>query len=245
MENRYIGTSGFSYKGWREKFYPADLPEKQQLEFYSGHFNTVEINNSFYRLPKRAVFEGWKKRTPSEFRFAIKGGRYITQMLKLKDTAEAVDNFFTNADVLKTKLAVVLWQLPANFRANGERLEEFARVLRSHKVGKKTRHAFEFRHQSWFTEDVYRILRKHNFALVIAHSEKWPVAEQVTADFLYFRFHGAPHLYASSYSKKALEQWAGKAKKMASGRDLYAYFNNDARGYAVTNAQRFRKMLLA
>lgn len=243
MKNIYVGTSGFSYKGWSEKFYPKDLPQKKQLEFYTAHYNSVEINSSFYHLPKKSTFESWKKRTPADFCFAIKGSRYITQMLKLKEADEAVENFFENADALKTKLSVVLWQFPASFRANKERLEHFSQLLRSNKTGKNTRHAFEFRHQSWFTEDIYKILRKHNFSLVIAHSEKWPVADEVTSDFIYLRFHAAPDLYASSYSDEELKQWAQKTKEIASGRDVYAYFNNDARGFAIPNAQTFREML--
>jgi uncharacterized protein YecE (DUF72 family) len=243
MKNIFVGTSGFSYKGWSEKFYPGDLPQKMQLEFYAQHYNSVEINSSFYHLPKKETFASWKERTPDNFYFAIKGSRYITQMLKLKNVEGAVESFFENADALKTKLSVVLWQFPAGFHADAERLKNFSQLIRSHKAGKNTRHAFEFRHQSWFTEDIYKILRKHNFSLVIAHSDKWPVADEVTADFIYLRFHAAPDIYASSYTDEELKKWAHKAKEIAAGKDLYAYFNNDARGFAIPNAQTFKEML--
>jgi uncharacterized protein YecE (DUF72 family) len=245
MKKLFVGTSGFSYPQWRGHFYPEDFPASQQLEFYAEHFNSVEINNSFYHLPKRATYEGWARRTPAEFRFVIKGSRYITQFLQLKNTTEAVQKFFEPASALEKKLAVVLWQLPPSLKGDPLRLKAFIEELQKSKTGKSIRHAFEFRHATWFDEEVYRLMRDYNCGFVIAHSNRWASAEAVTADFVYLRFHGAPDLFASNYSDKSLKEWAAKAKKWARGRDLFAYFNNDALSFAVPNAQRLREFLAA
>src|SRR5438552_11020625 len=125
MKNVFVGTSGFSYKSWTGKFYPEDLPASRQLEFYAQHFNSVEINSSFYHLPKKTTYEGWRKRTPGDFRFVIKGSRYITQFLSLTNTEDAVKKFFEPAEALKEKLEVVLWQLPPRLKGNADRLKNF------------------------------------------------------------------------------------------------------------------------
>jgi len=243
MKKLFVGTSGFSYPQWIGHFYPKDLPSSKQLEFYAEHFNTVEINNSFYHLPKKATYAGWAKRTPDDFRFAIKGSRYITQFLQLKNTTDAVEKFFEPAAALGKKLAVVLWQLPPSSKSDPEKLNSFIEELYKNKTGKKTRHAFEFRHATWFDEAVYHVLRENNCGFVIAHSNRWASAEAVTADFIYLRFHGVPDLFASNYSEKSLKEWAVKAKQWARGRDLFAYFNNDALSFAVPNAKRLRELL--
>jgi uncharacterized protein YecE (DUF72 family) len=243
MKNAYIGTSGFSYAHWKGNFYPAELATAKQLEFYTTHFNTVEINSSFYHLPKQKTFESWLTRTPDDFRFVIKGSRYITQFLSLANTEEAVEKFFEPAAALKHKLEMVLWQLPPRLKADDERLENFIRVLKKNKVAKKKRHAFEFRHASWFTESIYEVLKKHNYGFVIAHSNRWPSAEAVTADFIYLRFHGAPQLFYSNYTDEELAAWGEKAKKWARGRDVFGYFNNDAGGFATKNAETLRNFL--
>lgn len=243
MPNIFVGTSGFSYKGWSKIFYPEDLPQRRQLEYYAARYNSVEINNTFYRLPNKSTYAAWRERTPDNFCFAIKGSRYITQTRQLTDTAEAVGNYFERAEALGGKLGVVLWQLPPHLRADQDKLERFCRVLAANEVAKSVRHAAEFRHQSWFTPETYALLRRYNLALVIAHSERWPSAEEVTADFVYLRFHGAPKLYTSNYSDDELKGWADKARRWADGKDLYAYFNNDVDGHAVKNAQTLSKFL--
>jgi uncharacterized protein YecE (DUF72 family) len=243
MKRVYIGTSGFSNSSWKGSFYPNDLPAAKQLEYYAQRFNSVEINNSFYHLPRKTTYESWFKRTPDDFRFVIKGSRYITQFLSLLNTEEAVNKFFEPAAALKKKLEMVLWQLPPQLKANAERLESFIQVLRRHKVAKNKRHAFEFRHASWFDENIYSTLKKYNYGFVIAHSDRWSSAEAATADFIYLRFHGAPQLFYSDYPDDSLSEWARKAKKWSRGRDVFAFFNNTAGIYGVKNALTLRDFL--
>ena len=243
MKEIFIGTSGFSYKHWKGKFYPEELPASQQLEYYAEHFNSVEINSTFYHLPKSETFKSWLKRTPENFSFTLKGNRYITRFLALKNTKDAIDNFFEPAAQLKSKLAMVLWQLPPSLRFDPERLENFINDLLQNKTAKKTRHAFEFRHASWFHEEIFFILKKNNCGFVIADSTRYPGDQKVTSDFVYLRFHGKPRLFVSNYSDESLKEWAAKARKWARGKDLFAYFNNDARGYAIPNAKTFESLL--
>lgn len=230
MSKIFIGTSGYSYSGWEDVFYPRDLDRKKQLEYYSQRLKTVEINSSFYHLPSLKTFQSWRKKTPKNFIFALKSSRYITHVKKLKDCKEPWQRFITNARGLKEKLGPILFQLPANFKVNEERLEDFLIFL-----PKKYRYAFEFRNRTWFKKEIYQILKKHNVALCIADSLKWPLEEKITADFVYLRFHGKV-LYSSKYSEKELKQWAEKIKKWR--KDVYVYFNNDAFGHAPNDAKR-------
>jgi len=241
----FVGTSGYNYPHWSDGvFYPTGLPERKWLEHYTSFFNTVELNVSFYRLPKKSIFEGWRKRTPENFTFVVKGSRFITHIKKLKDCEEPLRLFFNNVEGLKDKLGVVLWQLPPNLKINQEKLEAFCKSISRLRVSRSTRHAFEFRHPSWFSEDIYGILRKYGFSLCIAHSDRWPCQEVATSDFVYFRFHGGENLYSSNYSEEELRDWASKVKHwMAKRKDIYAYFNNDAHGFAVRNALRFKELL--
>jgi len=241
----FIGTSGYNYSHWSDGvFYPRGLPERKWLEHYTRFFNTVELNVSFYRLPQKSVFEGWRKRTPENFKFVVKGSRFITHVKKLKDCEEPLKLFFNNVEGLKEKLGVVLWQLPPNLHVDREKLKAFCKIIHQLRVSRSTRHSFEFRHPSWFCEDIYAILRKYGFSLCIAHSQEWPCEELATADFIYFRFHGGEILYGSNYSEKELREWASKAKYwMKKRKDIYAYFNNDAQGFAVKNALRFKELL--
>jgi len=241
----FIGTSGYNYKHWKDGvFYPTKLSPAKWLEYYIQHFNTVELNVTFYRLPSLKTFTGWYRRTPKDFSFVIKGSRFITHLKRLKEPKEPLRIFFENASPLKEKLGVVLWQLPANFHLNLEKLSDFLNSLKKNTKSKKVRQAFEFRHPSWFCQEVYSILQKYNFCLCIAHSNRWPVVEKLTADFIYLRFHGGVSLYHSNYSEAMLKEWADKAKCwLKQGKDLYTYFNNDACGYAIKNAQRFRQLL--
>ncbi len=245
MPEIYIGTSGFNYKHWSNGvFYPEDIPQRKWLEYYVEHFNTVELNVSFYRLPKKSVFEGWRERTPEDFVFAIKGSRFITHIKKLKDCEAPIELFFNNARGLKEKLGVVLWQLPPNLHADVEKLEKFCGLLKKNRVAKGTKQVFEFRHDSWFCEKIYGVLRRHNFSLCIAHSRRWPYKEVATADYVYVRFHGGDVLYGSNYSDEELKTWASKIRRWsneASG--VFIYFNNDACGYAVHNAKKLRELL--
>ena len=241
MGTLFLGTSGYSYKHWMGVFYPSDLSQARWLEFYCQHFDTVELNVTFYRLPKQETFEGWYRRTPPQFLFAAKGSRYITHIKRLKDCGEPVRAYRENAAGLGEKLACVLWQLPPMFLFDGERLREFCQLLQDEFPEK--RHVFEFRHESWFKEVCYDILSAHGFALCIPLVPDYPRAEQITAPFTYIRFHGGEVRSNSCYTDKELKQWANKIRAWLKKRDIYIYFNNDAKGFAITNARKLREYL--
>lgn len=239
MPKAYIGTSGFFYPHWKGNFYPKDLPSSKWFDYYCQHFNSVELNVSFYRLPKRENFASWRKKAGKEFVFSVKGGRFITHVKRLKDCQPPVEAFFEAAEAIKNGKDVVLFQLPPRFKANSERLEEFLKIL-----PKKWRYAFEFRDETWLAVEIYELLKKYKAAIVFQDFPGWPIAEEVTTDFIYLRFHGKTKLYTSNYSRAELEAWAKKGKAwLKRGLDLYAYFNNDALGYAVANASQLQKRL--
>lgn len=244
MAEFFVGTSGWNYGHWQYIFYPEGLSADQWLRHYAAFFNAVELNVTFYRSVRRSTFEKWYKETPEKFRFAVKGSRFITHIKRLKDAAQSTDLFFENALALAEKLGVVLWQFPPSFKKELKRLEVFLRRLKKTKV----RQAFEFRHASWFDDDVYALLKEYGACLCIAHSgSRYPCVREVTADFLYLRFHGQA-LYSSFYPDEELKEWAASAKEFCAkagrkNKDLYAFFNNDAYGYAVKNALTFKKLM--
>lgn len=244
MGQVFIGTSGYNYDHWSNGvFYPEGLSQKEWLEYYSDHFDTVELNVTFYRLLKKKIFENWYKRTADDFVFVTKGSRYTTHLKKLKDPRESSIKFFRRAAGLKEKLGAVLWQFPASFKLNKERLENFCEALEGIEFAKKNRHVFEFRNKEWFCKDVYDILEKHNHSLCIAHSSKWPCVKKITTDFVYLRLHGE-ELYSSNYSDGELQKWSKKIKHwIDKDKDVYVYFNNDAKGYAVKNALQLKEIL--
>jgi len=239
MAKVYVGTSGFSYPHWgKGVFYPQDLPQREWFLYYVKQFDTVELNVSFYRLPKKETFAGWRKKAGRKFVFSVKGSRYITHIKRLKDCQKPVKTFFQNANGIKNKNDVVLWQLPPRYKVNLERLSQFLKIL-----PEGWRHAFEFREKSWLDEKVYKVLKKYNAAIVFQDYPDWPIAEEVTADFVYLRFHGKAHLYTSCYTKKDLEGWAKKIRGwIKKDLDCYVYFNNDALGYATENARDLKRM---
>ncbi|MEW5934718.1 MAG: DUF72 domain-containing protein [Bacillota bacterium] len=238
----YVGTSGYNYSHWRGRFYPEGLPTRQWLSHYAGTFPTVELNVTFYRLPRRSTFAGWYEQTPPNFVFAIKGSRLITHLKRLAEVEDETSRFFAHAAALKEKLAVVLWQFPPSFRLDLAKLGAFCNLLKA--VAGHTRHAFEFRHQSWFAPELYEFLRRLNHALCVADAPRWPSCLEATADFVYVRFHGSHRLYSSCYSTQELEAWAERiARWRAEGRDVFAYFNNDAQGFALQNARELAALL--
>lgn len=246
MTKIFIGTSGFTYSYWKGVFYPPDLPQSKWLEFYARQFQAVEINASFYHQMSRKIYEGWAKRTPQDFLFTVKGSRFITHIKRLKDCQEPVKRFLESVGGLGEKLGVILWQLPPRWAFDKLKLEKFLEDFRvsSEKFRVSVSQAFEFRDKSWLNEKVYAILREHNAALVIQDSPNWPTEEVITADFTYLRFHGRDSLYGSCYNKKEIEEWAGKIKKWQNkGLDVYAFFNNDAHGYAVRNARELKELI--
>ena len=231
-----IGTSGWSYNHWRGPFYPENLPSGRWLEFYAENFDTVELNSSFYHLPKKKTFENWYQRTPNGFVFSVKASRFISHILKLSNALDPLQRFIDNAMGLKEKLGPILFQLPPKFTLDFERLEKFTKIL-----PKDQRFTFEFRHQSWFCNEVYQLLQKNNLALTISDTPKYPLVEKVTADFVYARLHGHDVLYTSKYSKADLEDWAAKIKTwLAAGLDVFVYFDNDANAHASQNAKELK-----
>ena len=230
--NYYIGTSGWHYEHWRGMFYPENLPKAKWLEFYAGHFATVELNNSFYRLPSETAFAAWRDSTPANFTFAVKVSRFITHIKRLKDTGEAVDKFITRAKILGDKLGPLLYQLPPNMHRNDERLELFLSTL-----PRGLKHVIEFRHQSWLEEGVFQILHKYNTGFCVFDMPSISCPLVATADFVYIRFHGSTGLYSSCYSDEELADWAKRLANLARNlKAIYIYFNNDAEAFAVGNA---------
>jgi uncharacterized protein YecE (DUF72 family) len=225
-------------------FYPEGLKPSRWLEHYCRHFDTVEVNNTFYHLPARRVFEEWRQRTPAGFTFAIKASRFITHMKKLAQPEEHVALFLQNAAELGDKLGVVLFQLPPFWKFNGERLEGLLAYLAKQKMIRRVRMALEVRHQSWLCDACLALLRRCNVALVLADWPELPVEGPLTADFVFVRRHGPGSLYASDYPEAALKRDAKRARQwLTEGKDVYEYFNNDACGYAVQNALRLRELI--
>jgi len=243
MSNLFIGTSGWVYSHWQGIFYPENLKSEEKLKYFSQHFQTTEVNYSFYHLPRPTTYQKWYLETPTDFIFAIKASRFITHIKRLKGVKEAWKTFLENASNLKEKLGPILFQFPLSSKAtpeNLERLKEFLKVVQknfSRTVLEKLRVAFEFRHKSWCEEKIYKLLKKYNIAWVIADSPRYPKEEVVTADFVYLRMHGSKVLFASKYTKKELSFLAEKIKKWLKTCDVYCYFNNDFHGYAVENAK--------
>jgi len=236
-----VGTSGFAYGHWRYLFYPEALSKAKWLEFYATHFSTVELNNTFYRLPSETAFANWRDSTPANFVFAVKVSRFITHIKRLRDVKEPLETFLSRARVLKEKLGPLLYQLPPNMHRNDERLESFLSLL-----PQGMRHVFEFRHESWLDEEVFEILHKYNVGLCIFDMPDASCPLVATADFAYVRFHGSTGLYWSCYSDDELAMWAERlAELTANLKAIYIYFNNDAEAFAVKNAITLRSYLQA
>jgi len=232
----YVGTSGYQYGHWRGPFYPPDLPKGRWFAHYAERFDSVEINNTFYRLPAPEVFERWREQAPPGFRYALKYSRYATHMKRLRDPGPTLDHFLAAARRLEATLGPVLVQLPPHWRVNPPRLEQFLEALAT-----ELRWAFEFRDPSWLCEEVYALLARHGAALCI-HDMIPDHPQRITTDWVYLRFHG-DH-YRGSYSAGELRTQAGEiGAHLAAGRDVYAYFNNDEAGYAAANALTLKRYL--
>jgi uncharacterized protein YecE (DUF72 family) len=241
----YVGTSGWSYD-W-EGFYPPGLRSREYLSYYSRRFGTVEVNYSFYRLPRPSTYEKWRDETSDDFVFALKLSRFITHVKKLSGVGDALRKFLARAVTLGPKLGPVLVQLPPSFRADTERLARFLelseRVQSEMSMGSPLRVAFELRHPTWLerpgAEAAVDTMKRYGAAVVFAHSSRYPYpeTEPVTGDFIYLRFHGPGEMFASRYGKAGLERWRPKMRDwLERGLDVYAYFNNDVHGYAVGDA---------
>jgi uncharacterized protein YecE (DUF72 family) len=235
----YIGTSGWVYPHWRGIFYPLKLAQSKWLGFYTAHFPTVELNNSFYHLPTEKAFSNWRDASPDGFLYAVKVSRFITHIKRLKDVEEPIETFLSRARHLNEKLGPLLYQLPPNMHRNDERLDAFVSLLPS-----GLRHVVEFRHESWLDEGVFDILRRRNVGFCVFDMPGLPCPLVATADFAYIRFHGSTGLYFSCYSDEELEDWAKKIAGLAKNLDtVYIYFNNDAEGFAIKNARTLGEKL--
>lgn len=270
----FIGISGYDYKPWRGSFYPPELPAHRWLEYASRLFNSVELNGTFYSLKSPSVFTRWLDAVPETgFVFAVKGSRFLTHNLKLRRAETALGNFFASGILaLGRRTGPFLWQLPATYSFDAERLDSFMRLLprdssqaeavarqHDHRLRRGAlvaapvrvpyRHAFEVRHPSYFHEEFYAILRERRCALVFADTAGiFPYAEELTADFVYVRLHGSRQLYASGYTDAELDRWAAKIDRWRappSARDVYVYFDNDAKVHAPFDAQRLRQLVEA
>jgi uncharacterized protein YecE (DUF72 family) len=240
MAKAWIGCSGFSYPHWKGIFFPDDLPQRKWLDHYCTVFSTVELNVTFYRLPRESTFDKWYQETPEDFRFSLKGSRFITHVKRLRDPEGPVELFFNGALRLKEKLMAVLWQFPPSFKIDMERLERFLALLKNYPV----RNTFEFRNETWITEDVMSICRENNVSLCMADWPEFIDDLPVTSDFVYIRRHGKGGGYNSCYSSSDLKNDARRIKRhLKQGRDVYIYFNNDAGGYAPANAKELMKLL--
>ncbi len=235
----YIGTSGWSYKDWIGRFYP-ERSAKQQFEFYSKHFNTIEINNSFYKLPPRSVFQDWHEHSRKKFLFTVKANRFITHMRKLTQPQEPIARLFGSIDALKEKLGPILFQLPPKWKVNVTRFKEFLEAL-----PKGHRYAFEFRNETWYHVEIYQLLQQYNCAFCIYELAGHLSPIKVTADFVYLRLHGPTELkYQGSYSKGALKKWAKQCTTwQKEKRDVYVYFDNDQEAYAAFNALTLKQLV--
>lgn len=276
----YIGISGWTYAGWRGVFYPPKLAHRRELEYASHQLNAIEINATFYRMQRPENFVTWRDETPRGFRFAVKGSRFITHMKQLRDVRAPLANFFASGVLrLEEKLGPLLWQFSDRLKFDAQRFATFlellprseraaARLARGHDhrvagrvsfhidTDRNVRHALEVRHPSFFCDDFLDLLRSHNAALVFSDAAAdWPYAEDVTADFIYIRLHGAEELYASGYDDPALDEWARRARhwlagseprdarragsrraRKRKGRDVYVFFDNDAKVRAPFDA---------
>jgi len=231
-----IGTSGWQYKHWRGVFYPQGLSQAKWLERFAEQFDTVEVNSSFYHLPRETTFDGWRRRTPEGFCFVLKYSRYGTHIKRLADPQDHVDIFVQRARRLGSKLGPILVQLPPGLQADPARLSRFLDAAPS-----DLRWAVEFRNPDWLAPDVYTVLRDHAAALCV-HDLIGDHPVQITADWIYLRYHGAGARYAGCYSDEKLRAEARRIRGwLADGYDVFAYFNNDAHGYAVRNALDLRR----
>ena len=245
MARALVGTSGWTYASWRGAFYPEDLPSRRYLEFYAREFQTTEVNYSFYHLPRSRTFANWAAQVPQAFVFAVKASRVITHTKRLQEVEEAWHNLLENAKALALHLGPILLQFPASFPRDSARLARFLDVAQGvASTNIPLRLIFEFRHDSWFTDESYRLLKRHGAGLCIADSPGYPRKDVLTADFTYFRFHGRSQLFSSEYSEAELAEEAQKMKRyLRDGVDVFAYFNNDARGCAIKNARSLKARL--
>lgn len=235
----WVGTSGWVYPHWRHVFYPKGLKQADWLAHYAQHFSTVEINNTFYRLPKEQTWERWRSLAPEGFRYAVKGSRFITHIKRLRDCEEPVETFVGRARLLGDHLGPLLWQLPPGLKCDLDLLESFLLIL-----PRDVRHVFEFRRRDWFQEGTFATLRRCNVAFCAFHMVDEETPLEATSDVVYLRFHGSDALYGGRYTDRQITGWAERLRALPDdAREVYVYFNNDIDGHAVENAVTLRTML--
>ncbi len=265
-----IGIAGWRYAAWRGDFYPVGLPQRRELEYAAEHLTSIEVNGSFYSLQRPSSYAAWRAETPDGFVFSLKGPRFISHLKRLKDVEVPLANFFASGVLgLGPKLGPVLWQLPENFAFDADVLDAFfsllprttteaATLAKRHddkvkegqslteaEVDLPVRYALEFRSATFATPEAYDLLRKHDVACVLADTAgRWPKVEEETSDFAYVRLHGDKELYASGYTDASLERWAQKCRGWErDGLDVFAYFDNDIKGYAPHDAMKLISLL--
>lgn len=239
-----IGCSGWNYKAWRGAFYPADLPQAQWLRYYTQHFDTVEANSTFYRLPEGETFSAWAEQTPPGFLMAVKASRYLTHMKKLREPEAPLQRLFDRAAALGSRLGPVLYQLPGFQKFDRVRLERFLHALperlpgRCRRKGARLQHVLEFRDPSWYVPDTFALLKEFDVALCLHDKRGAEIEVPPVGRVVYVRFHGTSGHYAGSYGAAALNRWAHRlADDWQAGRDVFAYFNNDPDATATRNAR--------
>ena len=237
----HIGTSGWSYKHWKGIFYPGNVKPAEYLSFYARHFPVSEINNSFYKLPTKEIVAKWTDMVPADFVFCPKMSRYLSHLKKLRDAQEPLERFFNIFSPFKEHLGPILIQLPANSRFHTEVAEMFYEETDRYEG---FRFALEVRHPSWFSEESISLMKKHGITLVFSQADQFPYHEEITARDIYLRFHGPESLYSSSYSDDLLEDYAEKFAGWAdNGHEVWAFFNNDVGGHALTNAKKLQGLI--
>jgi len=237
----WVGCSGWQYRHWRGDFYPSDLPTARWLEHYAQTFDTVELNNSFYRLPPASTFRRWRERAPSGFCFAVKASRYLTHNRRLIEPEEPLRRLWSHAGELREKLGPMLYQLPPRWKRDAERLEGFLAAAR-----RPSPQAVEFRDKAWYAEETYAALEAAGVALCVHDMAGSEAPRRVTAPFVYLRFHGSGARYGGAYGRERLLPWAAwVAGQLDAGRDAYAYFNNDVGGHAPRDAVVLRELVAA
>jgi uncharacterized protein YecE (DUF72 family) len=247
MAHLHIGTSGWVYRSWKGPFYPDTLPSRRYLAFYAQEFSTTEINSSFYHLPRFTTFTNWAEQVPEDFIFAVKASRFLTHTKRLLDPEEPWQRFVESAVNLGSHLGPILLQFPPSFTINAPRLEAFFKLAKTVKPRSfALRLVCEFRHESWFHPDIYRLLNRYRVAWCIADGAKYSRKDLVTTDFAYIRYHGRSKMFASNYSKAMLLKEARLIRQyLRDGLDTFVYFNNDAHANAVRNAKLLKRLLAA
>lgn len=238
---KYIGCSGFHYAGWKNKFYPEDIAEEKWLPYYAKHFNTVEINNTFYSMPEKESLQSWIDLTPDHFKFTVKANRFFTHMKKLKlddSVLNSLQEFQDTVSVLDNKLGCILWQLPSNLHKNTGKLNSFSEAL-----DMSIKHVLEFRHDSWFSEDVFNLLEENEIAFCILSAPELPDTVRTTTNFAYMRFHGTDEWYDYHYSDNELNRWKKRLDEINGVKELYIYFNNDPNAWSAENAEKLKSIL--